>query len=34
MARKFRCPKCNEIFVGKMAHRQKCVIELKYQNEN
>ena len=34
MARKFRCPKCNEIFVGKMAHCPKCGIELHYQNEN
>lgn len=34
MARKFRCPKCNEIFVGKMEHCPKCGIELHYQNEN
>ena len=34
MARKFRCPKCNEIFVGKMAHCPRCGIELHYQNEN
>lgn len=34
MIRKFRCPKCGEIFTGRLDHCPKCGVELHYLQEN